>query len=225
MVRLGGDGWACNLVKLFGPDCRAFLSLLRQDTTASLSVNLQLVATIEGWLYDEEAELLYQLAARVRSGSIVEIGSYHGKSTVALALGSRDHHRVPVYAVDPNEVFTGVLGGQFGPVDRAEFLANLLRCGVAETVRVVNLKSRQAAAGLQGPVGLLWIDGDHRYEAVKEDLDCWQPHLLPGALVALHDSKDPNLGPLRVIREAIEAGEFEQVDLVGSTTVLRRRER
>jgi hypothetical protein len=41
----------------------------------------------------------------------------------------------------------------------------------------------------------------------------------------LHDSEDPNLGPHRVIREAIEAGEFEQVDLVRSTTVLRRRER
>jgi hypothetical protein len=42
--------------------------------------------------------------------------------------------------------------------------------------------------------------------------------------VALHDSTDPNLGPRQATRETMEAGDFERVDLVGSTTVLRRRE-
>lgn len=182
------------------------------------------VATVEGWLYDEEVELLYRLASGVRGGAIVEIGSYRGKSTVALALGSRDHHGVPVYAIDPQETFTGVMGAQFGPADRVEFLRNILRCGVAETVRVVNLTSRAAAAGWEQPVGLLWIDGDHRYESVKQDLECWQPHLAAGALVALHDSIDPKLGPQQAIREAVAAGSFEPVEVVGSTSVLRSRQ-
>jgi len=184
----------------------------------------RIVASVEGWLYDDEVELLYRLASGVTSGAVVEIGSYRGKSTVALALGSRDHHRVPVYAIDPHETFTGAMGFEFQPVDRTEFLRNVLRCEVSEIVRVVNLPSPVAAAGWNQPVGLLWIDGDHRYDSVKRDLDCWQRHLAPGALVALHDSTDPNLGPQQAIREAIEAGRFEQVQLVGVTTVLARRE-
>jgi predicted O-methyltransferase YrrM len=183
-----------------------------------------IVAGLEGWLYDEEVELLYRLASGVSSGAIVEIGSYRGKSTVALALGSRDHHGVPVYAIDPHETFTGVMGFEFRPGDRTAFLRNILRCEVSEIVRLVNLPSRVAAGGWNQPVGLLWIDGDHRYESVKQDLECWQPHLAPGALVALHDSTDPNLGPRQATRETMEAGDFERVDLVGSTTVLRRRE-
>jgi len=182
-----------------------------------------IVAGVEGWLLDDEVELLYRLASGVTSGTIVEIGSYRGKSTVTLALGSRDHYRVPVYAVDPHETFTGAMGFQFQPADRTAFLRNIVRCEVSEIVRVVNLPSCVAAAGWNRPVELLWIDGDHRYESVKQDLNCWERHLAPGARVALHDSTDPNLGPQQAIREAIEAGRFEPLELVGLTTVLARR--
>jgi len=185
--------------------------------------HFRIVASVEGWLGDDEVELLYRLASNVTDGAIVEIGSYRGKSTVTLALASRHHHRVPVYAIDPHEAFTGVMGFEFRPVDRTEFLRNLLRCEVSEIVRVVNLTSCAAAAGWTQPVRLLWIDGDHRHESVKRDLDCWERHLAPGALVALHDSTDPSLGPRQAIREAIEAGRFTQVELVGLTTVLTRR--
>ena len=185
---------------------------------------LGIVASVEGWLYDEEVELLYRLASGVTTGAIVEIGSYRGKSTVTLALGSRDHHGVPVYAVDPHETFTGVMGFEFRPADRTAFLQNIVRCEVSEIIRVVNLRSTVAAAGWNQPVGLLWIDGDHRYASVKLDLECWERHLAPGARVALHDSTDPTLGPQQAIREAIEAGRFEQLEVVGLTTVLARRE-
>jgi len=210
-------------MKRFGAALEAIFSREKPAPASKLPPHLQPVDGVEGWLYDEEVELLYRLASDVRSGAIVEIGSYRGKSTVALALGSRDHHRVPVYAIEPHETYSGVTGFEFGPGDRAAFLGNILRCGVAEIVRLVNLPSQVVASGWQQPVGLLWIDGDHRYEAAKQDLESWQPHLAPGALVALHDSTDPKLGPLQVIREVVESGGFEQIDLVGSTTLLRKR--
>ena len=37
-----------------------------------------IVAGVEGWLLDDEVELLYRLASGVTSGTIVEIGSYRG---------------------------------------------------------------------------------------------------------------------------------------------------
>jgi hypothetical protein len=72
-------------------------------------------------------------------------------------------------------------------------------------------------------VGLLWIDGDHRYEAVRRDFEGWRPHLLPGAAVVLDDAADPALGPHRLLAELQEAGRFETLQRHGKLAVLRLR--
>jgi predicted O-methyltransferase YrrM len=57
---------------------------------------------VPGWLTDEEAAALYELAkACTGRGVIVEIGSFKGRSTICLGLGSQAGHAVPVYAVAP----------------------------------------------------------------------------------------------------------------------------
>ena len=56
-----------------------------------------------GWLSLDEAALLYHLARQTTTGSIVEVGSYRGRSTVALAKGALAGGNRPVYAVDPHE--------------------------------------------------------------------------------------------------------------------------
>src|SRR5215831_7205885 len=169
----------------------------------------QIVEATEGAISLVECDLLYGLAAQITAGCIVEVGSYRGRSTVALALGSMAGARVPVYAIEPHERFTGVLGGQFEPSDRTEFFKNMIRAEVAEIVRLVNLSSEVVTAGWSAPVGMLWIDGDHRYPAVKRDFDCWAPFLIPQAIVAFHASLDPNLGPARVIAEAVRLHRFD----------------
>ncbi|HYU61212.1 MAG TPA: class I SAM-dependent methyltransferase [Solirubrobacterales bacterium] len=171
----------------------------------------------EVMLSTEEAELLHELARQVDEGCIVEVGSYRGRSTVALATGAS----VPVYAIDPHEQFTGVLGAQFGPADRVAFYRTMLRANTADRVRLVNLPSEVACAGWIDRIGLLFIDGDHRYEGVRRDFECWQPHLTSEATVALDDSIDPELGPRRVVAEASGSG-FTVDRVVGKITVLRR---
>jgi Methyltransferase domain len=170
---------------------------------------------IEGMIGEPEAALLTRLASEVDEGCIVEIGSWRGMSTIALAKGAR----VPVYAIEPHEHFVGVLGGVFGPDDRRAFFENLLEAGVVERVRLVNLSSEVVAPGWQLPVGLLWIDGDHSYEAVKRDFACWQPHLR--GKVAFHDAIQETLGPFQLIEELLADG-FELVEHVQGTKVLRR---
>jgi len=98
----------------------------------------------------------------------------------------------------------------------------MLGAGTAERVRLVNLPSEVVCPGWSKPVGLLFLDGDHRYDAVRRDLDCWLEHLTPDAAVALDDSTDPELGPIRLVAEADRYG--LTVDrVVGKVTVLRRR--
>jgi hypothetical protein len=172
---------------------------------------------LEGMIGDQEAALLTRLASDVDEGCIVEIGSYRGMSTIALARGAR----VPVYAIEPHEHFVGVLGGTFGPDDRRAFFENLLAAGVVEQVRLVNLSSEIVAPGWNLAVGLLWIDGDHRYDAVRRDFECWEPHLR--GLVAFHDTIQPTLGSAQFVDELLADG-FELVEHIQGTKVLRRAE-
>lgn len=169
-----------------------------------------------------EATLLYGLAQGVREGCIVEVGSYRGRSTVALGRGSIDGGGAPVYAIEPHEPFTGVLGGRFGPEDRGAFYEAMLRTGCCRAVRLVNLSTERVVGAWEKPVALLWIDGDHTYEGVRRDFDCWAPHLTATAQVAFDDATNPKLGPHRLIRELIEGGSFRQTAAVGKVVVLSR---
>jgi hypothetical protein len=179
------------------------------------------VKEIEGWLSLDGALLLYELARLVSSGCIVEVGSYRGRSTVALARGSAAGSNAAVYAVEPHEEFVGVLGGVFGPEDRAAFFQTMLRTGAYRQVRLVNLSSEVLSGGWMVPVALLWLDGDHAYQSVRRDFDAWAPHLTAGCDLVLDDAADPELGPFRLAEELGSEG-WERVRLVGRVLHLRR---
>lgn len=175
----------------------------------------------EGMISFDEAQLLYRMAKEVRSGCIIEVGSYRGRSAVFLGRGSRDGSKVPVFAVDPHKSFVGVLGGIFGPSDRVAFYRAMLDNGCGEVVSLINLSSEDFAQSWSEPVSLLWIDGDHSYEGVKRDFQSWHPHVRVNALIAFDDATDPQLGPRKLIDELVAAGGFEQVASVGKVAVIR----
>ena len=182
---------------------------------------LRSVVGVEGMISPAEAKKLYALAKDVHEGCIVEVGSYRGRSTCALAYGSAAGHQAPIYAFDPHEEFQGVLGGAFGPEDRGAFYRAMLRTGAYRLVRLLNIGCDVVAPQWKEPVNLLWIDGDHSYEGVKQDVEHWRPHLMDGAVVAFDDSVDEDCGPYRLIQEITVDGAFERIDLVGKVSVLR----
>ena len=175
----------------------------------------------ESMISFDEGLFLYYLAREVKSGCIVEIGSYRGGSAVFLGRGSLDGARVPVYAVDPHKNFTGVLGGVFGPKDRTAFYRAMLEHGCSEIVSLINLSSEVFAPNWKEPVSLLWIDGDHRYPGVKRDFELWVPHLAAEAIVVFDDAMDPNLGPRPLIDELTASGNFEEIMVVGKVAAIR----
>lgn len=175
----------------------------------------------EGMIGRPEAELLYAMAKDVREGCILEVGSYRGRSAVALGRGSMDGHGAPVYCIEPHEPFTGDLGGRFGPPDRGAFYRAMLDTTCFHPVRLVNLSSEAVAPNWTRKIGLLWIDGDHSYEGVKRDFECWAPHLLPGAPVAFDDTLNPEIGPHRLVAELEASGRWRVEKRVGPVAVLR----
>jgi hypothetical protein len=195
---------------------------LKYRWSPATSGDLKTILSVEGKISPSECWLLFELASQALSGCIIDIGSYRGRSTVALALGSLTGSQVSVYAIDPHEPFKGAHGGSFGPKDRIAFFRNVLRTGVGEVVCPVDLSSEVIVQGWNREVALLWIDGDHTFEATKRDFECWEPFVVKGGVIGLHDSISPNLGPSQVIAKALSTGRFERIAQVDLTTVLKK---
>lgn len=174
---------------------------MNESPSSQVERYLDRVDQIEGQTSRAELRTLLLLALEIEPNRvIVEIGAYRGRSSAALAGGMTMGTPRRVYAIDPHDHFRGVLGGEFGPADQTELYRNLVATGVGEAVCVISLPSAAAAcAWRETNVGLLWIDGDHAYEAVHSDCMAWFPFLGAKAIVAFHDSDTD--GVQRAIRD------------------------
>jgi len=149
------------------------------------------LAGVEGWLTLDQAERLHAQAAALPSGAVlVEIGSFRGRSTIALALGAPD---ATVIAIDPHG------GGDRGPrewdtdpargvADRAAFEANLTRAGVEGRVRLLALRSDEALAHVPANIDLLYVDGSHRTAAAWRDVHHYGSRVRAGGHMLVHDA-------------------------------------
>ena len=93
-------------------------------------------------------------------------------------------------------------------------LADTLLVPVGDDVFVVCLDSKLVAPNWPArDVGLLFVDGDHRQEAVRADLLAWLPHLQSDAVVVLDDT---DFGDVQVvIQEFLNAGRMEALGSEG----------
>ena len=182
----------------------------------------EITADVHGWLDPAESRLLFRLARDADpAGSIVEIGSWQGRSTIWLAAGAKAGRGARVVAVDPHR---GTYLREGDESTEPALRHNLERAGVADRVDVLVATSEQAASTWSGPVSFLWIDGDHEYESARRDLLCWEQHLLPNAVVALHDTfMWP--GPERVVDELlVRSRRYRDFEWADTTTAARRCE-
>jgi len=182
---------------------------------------------VEGWCTDEEGMYLYECARRLPSGSVVvEIGCWHGKSTIALALGCRESGS-RVVSVDHLQG-----DGRVVPATGIEtFSHNLVRFGVQDIVTLQVMDSQAAAErfgeshpfpslpGLRDKggvkVGLLYVDGSHEAEDVYGDLRAWLPHCREDAIILFHDYAAGWPGVILATGKAAAEGLIKRVQVVG----------
>lgn len=186
----------------------------RKETPMMLSWNdvWPEVDATEGWLTEPEARRLFDLARSVPAPMLaVELGSYKGRSTIALGRGLDESDGGRLLCVD------------LWQMDGVDLLpahqARISRAGLAHVVTRHRCDTALAARGADpGSVGLLFIDADHSYEAVRRDLEAWSPCVRSGGYVAFHDSWAP--GPARVIAEL--PGWFAPCGVTDSLAVFRK---
>ncbi|HEX5053388.1 MAG TPA: class I SAM-dependent methyltransferase [Planctomycetota bacterium] len=173
-------------------------------------------ASIDGWLTVDEAIALYELARSLPQDRAVavEIGCWQGKSSVCIARGLAGKNAPRLCCIDPFDAsgdrqsegeYAGRAGTLAGPL-RSAFEANLEAAGVRNIVEVVQGLSYEHAAAWQGAIDLLFLDGDHSFDAVCRDFTDWAPKVRPGGFVALHDVVHAvHDGPRRVVDEILRA--------------------
>jgi predicted O-methyltransferase YrrM len=127
----------------------------------------------------EEKFVLFKLA-KTSTVAALEVGSYLGASTNFIASGLKKS--VPLYCVDTWENHSMTEG----PRDTyQDFLKNTSK--FKSRIHMVRGLSEQVAAGNSAKFDFAFFDGDHSYEGIKTDWDCWSPYLLKGCIVAFHD--------------------------------------
>jgi predicted O-methyltransferase YrrM len=125
---------------------------------------------------EEEARLLHELAY---DKLVLELGSWYGRSTIALASSARRVHSIDAHRGDSH---TGALS-TLGP-----FLRNLRRYGVRDRVTVhVGDVEEVAPALARESFDFAFIDGLHTRVAVERDASLLMPLVRDGGLVAFHD--------------------------------------
>jgi predicted O-methyltransferase YrrM len=147
---------------------------------------------VEGWFSPEQVARVVERAAAVPpTGRIVEIGSFRGRSMVAIARSAPEG--TEIVAIDPHA------GNDRGPqeiegfedeaaIDSKVFLTNLERAGVRDRVTYVRKFSHDALEDVPGPIDLLHIDGAHRYKPASDDIATWGAKVVDGGSVVIHDS-------------------------------------
>ncbi|HVA31712.1 MAG TPA: class I SAM-dependent methyltransferase [Gaiellaceae bacterium] len=141
---------------------------------------------IEGFTKQSELELLQRLAASMPEDAVViEVGSFRGRSTVAIAEGLAQLERPRLVAVD---TFAGDPGWEnIAKVDDARRLFDRNTAGIA-FLEVIQEESVRASGHIaDSSVDWVFIDALHDYRSVRDDIRAWAPKLKPDALMSGHD--------------------------------------
>jgi len=144
-----------------------------------------------------------QLVALHRPRVCVELGTWRGASAIAIARLLAQWGGV-LTCVDTwtGDVNGGTVAGP--PHMLLECAANVVSAGVAPWVRFLCSTTAEAARTWAGPIDFLYVDADHRYEAVLGDLLDWWPHVRRGGLIAGDDFDNPDYPGVREAWEQFE---------------------
>ena len=141
---------------------------------------LSRVESIPGWLRPEDASKIYEVAART-TGPILEIGTYHGKSAVLMALALKDAGTdTLIYTVE---------------VDRTAInAARAQAASHAVAEQIVFVRGTLDAFARAYPwirPAMTFVDGDHRRAGVEADLAVLERLVPSGGVMLFHDFDDP----------------------------------
>lgn len=120
----------------------------------------------------------------------IEIGSYAGESTSMFVKSGAFK---TLYCIDPWQMgydpkdccaYSSIVYAEIF-FDYKHFMNPIIKKVKAHSEEVVDRFEDNS-------IDFIYIDGDHRYEAAKRDLNNYVPKVKPGGIISGHDYVDPN---------------------------------
>jgi len=190
------------------------------------------VAATTGFMPVGEGEALHDTALTARAGTWLEIGTYCGKSTLLLGAAARavgaklvtvDHH----HGSEENQPGwewhdTSLVDPRTGRLDTLPHFRPVLD-SLADVASAVVGTTEVVATWWNSPLELLFLDGNHTEQTAQHDYRAFAQHLLPDALLLVHDvfpdPADGGQAPWHVVQAAVADG-FTEIAQHGSLRVL-----
>ncbi|WP_428388112.1 O-methyltransferase [Mucisphaera sp.] len=133
-----------------------------------------------------EIEALYLLVREQQPRTVVEIGTSRGGSLYLWCQAA--HPQAHIVSID---MPGGSFGGSYPDCREPFYKAFATGQQTVDLIRadshLADTRNQTAQALNHQPVDFLFIDGDHRYEGVKQDFQLYAPLVRPGGLIAFHD--------------------------------------
>ncbi len=198
------------------------------DCRVSSAMTLARMRMVEGWLDDVEAKLLIakvvEAVALDPNCSIVEVGSYCGKSTVVFGLTLRQLGiaKGRVYSIDPHDGVISAIGGSNANTAPTfeKFTANMEMAGLSSLVEPIVARSSETEWNRE--IDLLFVDGLHDYDHVSQDFKQFAHWVRPGGFVAFHDCAPYFPGVPKFVQEVLRSGGYKKVADAKSLAVLQK---
>jgi predicted O-methyltransferase YrrM len=179
----------------------------------ALPDGIQGIRNVDGFLSLDEAAALYDHATKAGDG-VLEIGTYCGRSTIAIAAGRKATGGSPVYAVDHGHGSDEHQGAIPSEGTWPKALRNFERFGVRNHVIPVMLDSVRARVELDHLTwSFVFIDGAHDRLSVMTDASLWLPRVRPGGWMAFHDCSEAGMENVVPAVEAVRT--LMKLDHVG----------
>lgn len=160
-----------------------------------------------GHLKHIEGIALYSLAKALPNMScVVEIGSYKGKSACYLAAGLKNKRSVKLVCIDRWDISDAL----------EQFQWYTYR--YHDVIEIRRGSSLELSVGMLAPISLLWIDGNHSYEAVRGEIRRYLPLLRRGKYACFHDYWNP-CGVRKAVDEVVDEGRLRIERFVDSMAI------
>lgn len=145
----------------------------------------------ETWFNENAQAVIAELACSVADvdGLVVEIGSWEGRSTVALAnaINPRMLHAVDTWQGSPSDV-SAELAAQRDVFATWQLNVNVMTAGNVECHR---MDWRAFVPSIVEPVAFAFIDAEHTYDEVADNLAALLPLLAAGGVLCGDDYTHP----------------------------------
>lgn len=189
---------------------------------------LNTMKKVEGWLEDDEAELLITAATLAINESpatpvLVELGSYCGRSTVVLGNVVKVlRPDARVYAIDSHDGRVGALDEGIRQMlpSKAKLKQNISAAGLSDYVNLI--QSRPSEVAWKNDINLLFVDSLHDYVNVARDFFHYEQFVVAGGCILFHDYADYFPGVVAFVNEILASGEYEVVQRARSLMMIRR---